>query len=172
MKLELKEIPVGQFFKVKSGSFHAKKELESGNIPLVSCGDTNNGVIGYYDILGKDIYERAITCAYNGQPLTAKFHPYKFGAKDDVAVLIPQNEMNDITLIYVAAMLNRMQWRYSYGRKCFREKMKLLKLPVPVIEVGDQQSIDEKTIEALFSYNHVVRGLMENTLQKFFKLES
>ena len=50
--------------------------------------------------------------------------------------------MNDATLLYVAAMLNRMIWPYSYGRKCFRAKLQKVSIPVPMVD-GE---IDEQTI--------------------------
>ena len=87
--------------------FTRSEELDSGDVPLVSCGDIGNGVIGYFDIPADRQYSHAITVAYNGSwPLTAKFHPYKFGTKDDVAVLIPKTEMSESALLYVAAILN------------------------------------------------------------------
>lgn len=44
---------------------------------------------------------------------TEKVHPYSFAAKDDVAVLLPLKPLSDATLLYVAALLNRMIWPYS-----------------------------------------------------------
>jgi len=139
-----------ELFNVVSGDFHAVKELSEGNIPLVSCGDINNGVIGYYDISEHNIYSHCLTCAYNGQPLTTKYHPYDFGAKDDVAVLIPHNSMRETTLLYIAGLLNNMRWRYSYGRKCFKAKMKRLSINVPVLIIDDFQKLDEDYIAHLF----------------------
>jgi hypothetical protein len=76
----------------------------------------------------------------------SKFHPYTFGAKDDVAVLVPRATLQDSTLFYVAAMLNRNTWRYSYGRKCFKEKLRKFAIAVPVNQDG---TIDEGVIVAL-----------------------
>jgi hypothetical protein len=135
-------------FEVRSGDFHATKELDPGSTPLISCGDSDNGLVGYFDIPPDMTYRRAITAAYNGSwPLTAKFHPYEFGAKDDVAVLCPRIALEDKTLFYVAAMLTRLTWRYSYGRKCFKEKLQNVKIAVPV-EVNGQ--IDERAIARMF----------------------
>jgi len=87
-------VKVATLFNVVSGDFHAIKELEPGDIPLVSCGDTDNGVMGYYDVPPDQQYRNAITVAYNGSwPIMSKFHPYAFGAKDDVAVLVPHYPM-------------------------------------------------------------------------------
>lgn len=144
---------VADLFEVRSGNFHATKELDSGNTPLISCGDTNNGLVGYFDVPEDKTYRRSITVAYNGQPLTAKYHPYGFGAKDDVAVLVPKNgPMRDTTLLYVAAFLNGTQWRYSYGRKCFKEKLTNLRVAVPVL-ASDEDTIDEDAIAKLFPEN-------------------
>jgi hypothetical protein len=129
---------VKSLFEVNSGDFHAISELDPGEVPLISCGDLNNGLVGYYDIPAEKQYAHAITVAYNGSwPLTTKFHPYSFGAKDDVAVLVPREPMADCVMLYVAALLNRMVWRYSYGRKCFKEKLQSVELRLPVSKKGD-----------------------------------
>jgi type I restriction enzyme M protein len=138
---------VSSLFEVRSGDFHALKELGPGNIPLVSCGDTDNGVMGYYDVPVEKQYSNTITVAYNGSwPIMSKFHPYTFGAKDDVAVLVPIHEMSKLALLYTAALFNRMTWRYSYGRKCFKEKLEEVQLPIPVMSKGNLITVDEAKI--------------------------
>jgi hypothetical protein len=122
---------LSDLFSLTPGSFHAKGELEPGDVPLVSCGWENNGVIGYYDIQPPHVRQRALTVAFNGAPLTTHFHPYAFGAKDDVAVLAPLNPMPDSALLYVAAVLNAKVWRYGYGRKCYREKLARVDIALP-----------------------------------------
>ena len=141
-------IKVGALFHVESGDFHAyAAELEPGGVPLVSCGNTDNGVVGYFDIPESKRYERALTVAYNGSwPIMTKFHPYEFGAKDDVAVLRPKLPMSTLALLYAAALLNKMIWRYSYGRKCFREKLSDVDLSFPVVKTDAGLQVDEAKI--------------------------
>jgi len=136
--MRYKSFQVGQLFDLVPGQFHATSELEIGPVPLVSCGWENNGVIGFYDIPAESTHLRALSVAFNGAPLTTHFHPYLFGAKDDVAVLIPINAMVDSLLIYVAALLNGKTWRYSYGRKCYRDKLRYVPLALPVVEDTDE----------------------------------
>jgi len=146
MSLKLKQKRLEDLFEVNSGDFHSTSELDAGKTPLISCGDTSNGLIGYFEVSDDVIYERALTVAYNGSwPLMTKFHPYRFAAKDDVAVLIPLQPMSDATLLYIAAMLNQMIWRYSYGRKCFRAKLQKVSILIPVTD-GE---IDEEAIKKL-----------------------
>ena len=118
---------------MRSGDYHATvRELGPGAVPLVSCGDVNHGLVGYFDIPVDKQYEGAVTVSYNGQPLAAKFRPYAFGAKDDVGVLTPKAPVNERALVYIAAVLNAKRWRYSYGRKCFRAKLEMVEVEVPV----------------------------------------
>ena len=149
-----KWIGLGRLFHVQTGDFHATHELDAGDIPLISCGAVNHGLVGYFDIASESCYTNMITVAYNGQPLTAKFHPYTFGAKDDVAVLVPRVQMQEATLNYVTAYLNTLQWRYSYGRKCFKKKLEKLQMFVPLVKDGDNLRLDETTIERAFARDY------------------
>jgi len=150
MKRGFKEFKVADLFEVQSGDFHATSELDKGDVPLISCGDTDNGLVDYFEIPVDKKRRRSITVAYNGQPLTTKFHPYDFGAKDDVAVLVPRQPMTDAVLLHVAALLNSMRWRYSYGRKCFKEKLQAVVLLLPVVSADGAERVDEKFSEELF----------------------
>ena len=142
-----KTVPISKFFSVHSGDFHAVSELEIGNIPLVSCGETNNGVIGTFDVPLEKTYESCLTVAFNGSwPLLTKYHPYQFGAKDDVGVLVPKEPLKDSTLLYIAAVLTRESWRYSYGRKCYLNKIPYVSIPLPFHPDGE---LDEEWIQTL-----------------------
>jgi type I restriction enzyme M protein len=153
--MKSKDIQIGSIFDLAPGSFHATNELEPGSVPLISCGEEDNGLIGYFDIPSNKTHNRALTVSFNGFPLTTNFHPYRFGAKDDVAVLIPREQLSDGLLIYIAASLNNMKWRYSYGRKCYREKLKNVSVRLPM---KDGQ-VDSSVPDALFrkAYENIKR---------------
>ncbi len=137
-------------FDVKSGDCHAVDELDDGDTPLVSCGDVNHGFIGRFDIPPEKRYRDTITVAYNGSwPLSAKFRPYEFGAKDDIGILIAHQPLGELTLAYIASLLNSMRWRFSYGRKCFRTKLKQMEIKVPVTHHKGLIQIDESYIDKI-----------------------
>lgn len=159
-------VKVYQLFHVISGDFHAMKDLDPGSVPLVSCGDTDNGVVGYYDIPKEAQYHRAITVAYNGSwPIMAKVHPYHFGAKDDVAVLKPRHPMSGRALLYVAALFNRLTWRYSYGRKCFQAKLTNVDLLIPTVEIDEEMRVDEDAVRKVYPYevDSIVSDIVRET---------
>jgi type I restriction enzyme M protein len=158
---------LGMLFALTPGAFHARSELEPGTVPLISCGEENNGVIGYFDIPEESTHERALTVAFNGFPLTTNFHPYRFGAKDDVAVLTARDAMSDGVLIYIAALLNRMRWRYSYGRKCYREKLENVSIVLPTTSEGKiDASVADEFLEAA---RRQVKTATERSLAALFK---
>ncbi len=141
-------IPLSRLFDIRSGDFHATAELDPGDTPLISCGETNNGLVGRFEIAPEKTYERCLTVAYNGSwPLLTKYHPYRFGAKDDVGILVPKSQMQEATLLYIAAILSREKWRYSYGRKCYKEKIPTVRIPLPMIS---ESQLDEKWIAQQF----------------------
>ena len=110
--MKINRVPLSRLFNIQSGNFHAKAELDPGKTPLISCGDTHNGLVGKYDIPREKTFERCLTVAYNGSwPLLTKYHPYRFGAKDDVGILLPRSSMQETTLLYIAAILSREKWR-------------------------------------------------------------
>lgn len=140
-------IPLSKIFSsVKTGEFHASSKLEAGTVPLISCASEDNGVEGYFKIDDKDTYQNCVTIASDGQPLTAFYHPYRFGAKDNVLVCIPKKEIKISTIYYAVAAINSLKWRFSYGRKCYENKVKKIKVPFPVTP---SREIDEAYIEGI-----------------------
>ena len=147
--LDFRRIPLTAMFDVKRGNIHNASLFGPGETPLVSCSTRNNGILAYLDVTDAPIYEHAVTVAYNGSPLTAKYHPYQFAAKDDVAVLLPKPGLTLEAVLLVATWCSSQTWRYSYYRKCYHTKLTRLEVPMPINAAG---SIDTEGIE------HIVRA--------------
>ncbi|MDD4052047.1 MAG: hypothetical protein PHR28_09145 [candidate division Zixibacteria bacterium] len=144
LELSIKLFALGELYDLVPGDFHNAGILETGPIPLVSCGDLDNGIIKY--IAPNDyVYRNKFTIALNGRPLTAKYHPYAFSAKDDVAICLPYSPMQLTTDMFILATLNRERWRYSYYRKCYIDKLKRFRLPLP----ARHNQVDEDAIRTL-----------------------
>lgn len=145
-QLNLQPFALGDIFTLEPGHFHSVGHLPSGLTPIVSCGDHNNGVIGYYDIGNISTDVNRITIAFNGEnALTAKYHPYRFAAKDDVAICHPKHPLLPSTEVYIQTMVNRERWRYSYYRKCYADKLRRFEVSLP----SKKGQIDEETIQAV-----------------------
>jgi len=141
-----RKIMLSDLFIIDSGEYHSVNKLKKGNVPLISCSDNDNGIAGFYDIPDNNTHKNAITIAYDGRPLTTKYHDYKFSAYDNVGILTPKKELRKTTLFFITLILNIERWRYGYGRKCYKQKLEKLKINLPV---NKKDEIDEDFIEEL-----------------------
>jgi hypothetical protein len=140
--LKLGSFTIGDLYILQPGDHHSLAELRVGSVPVVSCGDDNNGISAYCDAT-EHLYQNKLTIAYNGMnTLTAKYHPYQFAAKDDVAVCFPKNPLQLTSELFIQVMLNRERWRYSYYRKCFIDKLERVRVFLPT-KAG---TLDEETM--------------------------
>jgi len=152
--------PLGEIYNLVSGDFHNAANLKLGPIPLVSCGDLDNGIIGRI-ALSEHVYQNRFTVALNGNPLTAKYHPYRFSAKDDVAVCVPRTPLQLATEMFIMAMVNRERWRYSYYRKCYIDKLKRFRIPLPAKNGGIDESVIRDVVEATSYWKFIQTYLPE-----------
>jgi hypothetical protein len=145
-QLNLLPFALGDIYDLEPGHFHSVGHLPSGPVPIVSCGDYDNGVVGYYNVGNAPTFSDRVTIAFNGDnALTAKYHPYRFAAKDDVAVCHPKTQLLPTTEMFIQTMVNRERWRYSYYRKCYSEKLRRFRVALP----SKGGAIDEETIRAV-----------------------
>jgi type I restriction-modification system DNA methylase subunit len=138
-EIEYEEFDFPALFDIETGEYHVATEPSEGPHPLISCPVDRNGIVKsrgdliYCDVPDEHLHRDALTVAYNGQPLTARFHPYTFAAKDDVAVLTANEDydLSPAAKIYIANAIEQNKWRYGYGRKCYKDKMhdRRVKLP-------------------------------------------
>ncbi|WP_260397078.1 class I SAM-dependent DNA methyltransferase [Variovorax sp. KBW07] len=139
-RAKFREFALGDLFNLYAGTYHNLNELDEGTVPVASCADGNNGIAGNFDVQASNKYSHAMTIAFNGSPLTAKLHPYEFGAKDDVAVAVPNNvedtPLPPEALIFIQAQINSERWRFSYYRKCFRAKLGRTTVELPCLKNG------------------------------------
>lgn len=144
----LKEIPITYIFQtpIRTGDYHVSGELDAGTVPLISCSAENNGFEGKYDIPITNTIKNAITIASDGQPLASYYHYYPFATKDNVIIGIPNRSYRFTTLLFFAAQLNEIRWRFSYGRKCYLNKIHKIKIFLPFRD----DKIDEDYIEYFF----------------------
>lgn len=152
--------PLGEIYNLVPGDFHSATKLKRGPIPLVSCGDLDNGIIGHIAVSGH-VYQNRFTVALNGSPLTAKYHPYRFSAKDDIAICIPRSPLQLTTEMFILATLNRERWRYSYYRKCYIDKLKRFRVPLPAKNGSIDEDAIRDTVEATSYWKFIQTHLPE-----------
>ena len=156
---EWKYYTIGDLFRVEltKGDIKAD-EVDSGDIPLISSGDGNNGVVKYISKEGDGKAEmfpdNTITldmfCHANYQGLA-----YYAVGHGRVNILFPKFELNKYIGIFICTLINREEYRFSYGRAVYStvaEKMKI-KLPVTPAGTPDWQFMEDYIKSLPFSRN-------------------
>lgn len=117
----------------KTTTIEDLKAYGKGEYPYVTTQAVNNGVEGYFNY-----------CTERGGVLTVdsavlgfcSYQEKDFSASDHVEVLRPKFEMTKYIALFLTTIINREQYRYSYGRKCSQTKLRRSQLKLPVTSEG------------------------------------
>ena len=135
---EWKEFKLSDLFKI-SGSVTTPidklEEYGEGKYPYVTTQAVNNGVESFYNYYTEEGDCLTVDSAVLGY---CSYQCEKFSASDHVEVLRPKYKFNKYIAMFLVTIMNKEQYRYSYGRKCSQTKLKstILKLPVITKEDG------------------------------------
>lgn len=143
---------IKELFNVSYGNVRSIKNYEKGDIPYVSSGLKNNGVLGLINTDEKLFPKKSITIASKGSIGSCFVQPFDFVAsKDNVVVLQDRND-NLLTIeekYVICAYINSLNWKYSYGRT-------LSKTRISNIDID----IDYKGISKLFNYDLIINKII------------
>ena len=142
-----KPVTLESLFEVKGSKTTGKRILDEDNIkgerkyPFVTTQATNNGVRAFYDFYTDEGNILTIDSAVLGY---CAYQPLQFTASDHVEKLIPKFKLNVFRAMFLATVINKEQYRYSYGRKYNQDRINatVIKLPFKDGQI-DWNFIDE-----------------------------
>lgn len=127
---------LGQIFDVKltEGDIMADR-VDEGPVPLVSSGGTNNGIVKYICEEGDGIAKK-----FPGNTITIDMFCHAYYQKTNyfavghgrVNVLLPKFKMNQYVAMYIVSVLNKEQFKYSYGRAVYSSVAEKIRIKLPV----------------------------------------
>lgn len=121
-------------FEVSGSKTTDKKILDDNHkggelkYPFVTTQATNNGVRDWYDKFTDEGNILVIDSAVLGY---CCYQPLNFTASDHVEKLMPKFDLNVYRALFLTAIINKEQYRYSYGRKFNQDRIRdtIIKLP-------------------------------------------
>lgn len=131
-----KEFRIEDFFTVSLSSGDLKiDDCESGTIPLVSSGQTNNGVVGYISSKGDGKAQLFTKNKITVDMFCNAFYQYQdfFAVSHGrVNILTPKFKMNTYLALFFITIINKERFKYSYGRAVYSNEISrmIIKLPV------------------------------------------
>lgn len=126
---------IKEFFEsITRGKCSPINSLKEGSTPVVTTKESNNGIIGYYEIPNEIKENDCITISANGASCCAFYHPYEFTANADVLIGNLKAQYNDIYFkIFLCTAIRSSAWKFTYYRKCSNSKLlKDVKITIPI----------------------------------------
>lgn len=138
---EWKEFCISDLFDVEltKGDIMAEK-VDEGEIPLISSGESNNGVVKY---ITKDGDGKAEMFPANTITLDMFCHanyqgvPYYAVGHGRVNILVPKFALNKFIGLFICTLINREVYRFSYGRAVYSSVAEKMIIKLPVTPSGD-----------------------------------
>lgn len=133
---EWEEFRVDDLFSVQLSKGDIKlDDMLIGDVPLVSSGETNNGVVGYIDSAGDGKAE-----IFSKNKITVDMFGNVYYQEDDfyavshgrVNILEPVFDMTKYIGLFIASIINKEKFKYSYGRAVYSNVLcnVIIKLPI------------------------------------------
>lgn len=104
-----------------------------GEYPYVTTQAVNNGVERYFNYYTEKGGVLTVDSAVLG---FCSYQEKDFSASDHVEVLTPLFKMNKYVALFLTTIINKEQYRYSYGRKCSQIKLRKSRIKLPVTPEG------------------------------------
>lgn len=125
-----KEFAVGRILSCNTTVLSIKDILDDGNIPFVSRTAENNGIDGYVSV-----EQSAITkgnCLTVGAEGIYSFYQQKDFATGNKVYTLRNDDINIYHYMFIATILNKEDYKYSYGRARIKSKLEeeIIKLPI------------------------------------------
>ena len=123
-------------FRISGSKTTPLEDLEGygkGEYPYVTTQAVNNGVEAFFNYRTEKGGVLTVDSAVLG---FCSYQEKDFSASDHVEVLTPLFKMNKYIALFLTTIINKEQYRYSYGRKCSQIKLKRSKIKLPVTAEG------------------------------------
>ncbi len=104
-------------------------DANPGSTPYVTTSSKNNGISGYVNV-EPDYPGNVITVSKDGGNADAFVQPYPFCGNEKVMILTPIQKMSIEELLYYTVYINANKPKFSYGRKCSKERVGEIKVPI------------------------------------------
>ena len=135
-----KEFIVGDLFDVSLSAGDLKiDDCDKGNIPLISSGQSNNGIVGYINEEGDGKALKFTKNKITVDMFCNAFYQYQdfFSVSHGrVNVLSPKFKMNTFIALFIVTIINRENFKFSYGRAVYSNEIARMTIKLPVNKDG------------------------------------
>lgn len=139
---------VGELFECNTTKtfYPNKSELPPGNTPYITRSTYDNGISGYYDDIDNEftIEGNCLTIGAEGGIAFWQPKPFIAGVK---VYTIRHPQLNELTALFVASLLNANSANYSYTNARVLAKIKAESIKLPLKSSADPSNFTQEDID-------------------------
>lgn len=139
---------VGELFECNTTKtfYPNKSELPPGNTPYITRSTYDNGISGYYDDIDNEftIEGNCLTIGAEGGIAFWQPKPFIAGVK---VYTIRHPQLNELTALFVASLLNANSANYSYTNAHVLAKIKAESIKLPLKSSADPSNFTQEDID-------------------------
>lgn len=138
---EWKDFIIGDLFEIFLSKGDIKiDDVDKGDVPLISSGESNNGIVGYISENGDGKAE-----TFDGNKITVDMFGNAFYQKDKfyavshgrVNILKPKFALNTPIGIFISTVIKQERYKFSYGRAVYSAEASNMVIKLPVQNAPD-----------------------------------
>ena len=131
-------ILISSIFYFKRGSENNMALLETGDVPLISAKNGNNGLKGFVDNPKTVIDGNCITLNNDGDGGAglAYYQPFNMALDTHVTALVPKETMSREALLFISRCLSGLHGFFGHGLSISNKRMNKIKVMLPVGDSG------------------------------------
>ena len=172
---------INQLFEVSLADGDIKeKECELGTIPLVSSGESNNGIVTYTNgVCAKP------STIISGNKITVDMFCNAYFQPDDfycvshgrVNILTPRYSLTTNHLLFICSLIKFEKYRFGYGRALYSNVIKELTIKLPITKNGTpdwdfmENYIKSLKIPKIETKNNLRKYKIDSTNWQYFLLK-
>ena len=155
--VEWREFKISDVF----DNYHGKRLIEKhrivGEIPLLTAGESSNGISSFISNYNMPVYEDFISIDMFGN---AFYHPYKASGDDNIYFFLNQ-KLSKYVKLFTVCCVNMQKSKYSYGKQFRQTNADNCKIMLPIDSKGNpnysfmesyMKEIEQNYIKSILSY--------------------
>ena len=160
-----------------------EKRIDDGDIPLISAGKINNGIVKYVDKNGDGISiiidGNCITIDMFGKSFYQE-QPFYAVSHGRVNILVPKFELNKNIALFLCSVLDSYGNKYNFKEMCNKARLEKLNITIPINENNEpdfnkmeeytkqiQTKIEEKIKQCNLIKNKIKQKIDTSTWKEF-----
>lgn len=141
-----KEFVVSELFTIKAPASRTMRSYKEGNVPYVSSGSVNNGIISYLKPMNEKDLEKGGCITVSPLDGTSFYQKKDFlgrGGAGSAISMLYNDELKEMSALFICTVIKISAYRYGYNDALTSDNLKSLRIKLPAKMANNRYVIDK-----------------------------